>query len=208
MTQNSGNNGALDLNSLGLVPMVIETTGRGERAFDIYSRMLKERVIFLVGPVEDHMANLVVAQLLYLESENPDKDIHLYINSPGGAVNSGLAIYDTMQFIKPDISTVCIGQAASMGAVLLNGGAAGKRFCLPHARIMIHQPLGGFQGQATDIEIHAREILRVREELNTILARHSGKSLEKIQEDTERDNFMNGDEAKEYGLIDEVIEAR
>lgn len=205
MTQISGNNSVSDPTSQGLVPIVIETTGRGERAYDIYSRMLKERVIFLVGPVEDHMANLVVAQLLYLESENPDKDIHLYINSPGGAVNSGLAIYDTMQFIKPDISTVCIGQAASMGAVLLAGGASGKRFCLPHTRIMIHQPLGGYQGQATDIEIHAREILRVREELNNILARHTGKSLEQIQEDTERDNFMNGTEAKDYGLIDEVI---
>lgn len=205
MTQISGNNSVSDPTSQGLVPIVIETTGRGERAYDIYSRMLKERVIFLVGPVEDHMANLVVAQLLYLESENPDKDIHLYINSPGGAVNSGLAIYDTMQFIKPDISTVCIGQAASMGAVLLAGGATGKRFCLPHTRIMIHQPLGGYQGQATDIEIHAREILRVREELNNILARHTGKSLEQIQEDTERDNFMNGTEAKDYGLIDEVI---
>ena len=205
MTQISGNNSVLDPTSQGLVPIVIETTGRGERAYDIYSRMLKERVIFLVGPVEDHMANLVVAQLLYLESENPDKDIHLYINSPGGAVNSGLAIYDTMQFIKPDISTVCIGQAASMGAVLLAGGATGKRFCLPHTRIMIHQPLGGYQGQATDIEIHAREILRVREELNNILARHTGRSLEQIQEDTERDNFMNGTEAKDYGLIDEVI---
>ncbi len=208
MTQISGNNGVLNPTSQGLVPIVIETTGRGERAYDIYSRMLKERVIFLVGPVEDHMANLVVAQLLYLESENPDKDIHLYINSPGGAVNSGLAIYDTMQFIKPDISTVCIGQAASMGAVLLAGGASGKRFCLPHTRIMIHQPLGGYQGQATDIEIHAREILRVREELNNILARHTGRSLEQIQEDTERDNFMNGGEAKEYGLIDKVISQR
>jgi len=208
MTQNIDSSGALNTTNLGLVPMVIETTGRGERAFDIYSRMLKERVIFLVGPVEDHMANLVVAQLLYLESENPDKDIHLYINSPGGAVNSGLAIYDTMQFIKPDISTVCIGQAASMGAVLLAGGAAGKRFCLPHARIMIHQPLGGFQGQATDIEIHTKEILRVREELNTILARHCSKSLDKIQEDTERDNFMDGAEAKKYGMIDDVIEER
>ena len=208
MTQISGNNGVLNPTSQGLVPIVIETTGRGERAYDIYSRMLKERVIFLVGPVEDHMANLVVAQLLYLESENPDKDIHLYINSPGGAVNSGLAIYDTMQFIKPDISTVCIGQAASMGAVLLAGGTSGKRFCLPHTRIMIHQPLGGYQGQATDIEIHAREILRVREELNNILARHTGRSLEQIQEDTERDNFMNGGEAKEYGLIDKVISQR
>jgi len=194
--------------SLGLVPMVIESTGRGERAFDIYSRMLKERVIFLVGPVEDHMANLVVAQLLFLESENPDKDIHLYINSPGGAVNAGLAIYDTMQFIKPEISTVCIGQAASMGAILLAGGAAGKRYALPHSRIMIHQPLGGFQGQATDIDIHAREILRVREELNEILGRHSSQSLDKIQNDTDRDNFMNGEEAKAYGLIDEVIDKR
>jgi ATP-dependent Clp protease protease subunit len=202
------NDGVLNPTNLGLVPMVIESTGRGERAFDIYSRMLKERVIFLVGPVEDHMANLIVAQLLFLESENPDKDIHLYINSPGGAVNAGLAIYDTMQFIKPEISTVCIGQAASMGAVLLAGGAAGKRFCLPHARIMIHQPLGGFQGQATDIDIHAREILRVREELNQILGRHSNQTLDKIQNDTDRDNFMNGEEAKAYGLIDEVIDKR
>ena len=208
MTQNSDKNGAFAPTNQGLVPMVIETTGRGERAYDIYSRMLKERVIFLVGPVEDHMSNLVVAQLLYLESENPDKDIHLYINSPGGAVNAGLAIYDTMQFIKPDISTVCIGQAASMGAVLLAGGATGKRFCLPHTRIMIHQPLGGYEGQATDIEIHAKEILRVREELNNILARHTGRSLEQIQEDTERDNFMDGGEAREYGLIDEVITER
>ncbi len=208
MTQFTDKDGALNPSNLGLVPMVIESTGRGERAFDIYSRMLKERVIFLVGPVEDHMANLVVAQLLYLESENPDKDIHLYINSPGGAVNAGLAIYDTMQFIKPEISTVCIGQAASMGAVLLAGGAAGKRYCLPHARIMIHQPLGGFQGQATDIDIHAKEILRVREELNQILGRHSNQSLDKIQLDTDRDNFMNGQEAKDYGLIDEVIEQR
>ena len=208
MTHFTENDGALNSTNLGLVPMVIESTGRGERAFDIYSRMLKERVIFLVGPVEDHMANLIVAQLLFLESENPDKDIHLYINSPGGAVNAGLAIYDTMQFIKPEISTVCIGQAASMGAVLLAGGAAGKRFALPHARIMIHQPLGGFQGQATDIDIHAREILRVREELNQILARHSNQSLDKIQNDTDRDNFMNGAEAKAYGLIDEVIEKR
>ena len=208
MTYFTENDGALNSTNLGLVPMVIESTGRGERAFDIYSRMLKERVIFLVGPVEDHMANLIVAQLLFLESENPDKDIHLYINSPGGAVYAGLAIYDTMQFIKPEISTVCIGQAASMGAVLLAGGAAGKRFALPHARIMIHQPLGGFQGQATDIDIHAREILRVREELNQILARHSNQSLDKIQNDTDRDNFMNGVEAKAYGLIDEVIEKR
>ncbi len=205
---NYGNNDALDTTNLGLVPMVIETTGRGERAYDIYSRMLKERVIFLVGPVEDHMANLVVAQLLYLESENPDKDIHLYINSPGGAVNSGLAIYDTMQFVKPDISTVCIGQAASMGAILLAGGAAGKRYCLPHTRLMIHQPLGGFQGQATDIEIHAREILRIREKLNNILSHHTGQSIKQIQADTERDNFMDAEEAKKYGLIDEVITKR
>ncbi len=194
--------------SLGLVPMVIETTGRGERAYDIYSRMLKERVVFLVGPVEDHMANLVVAQLLFLESENPDKDIHLYINSPGGAVNAGLAIYDTMQFIKPDVSTVCIGQAASMGAVLLAGGAAGKRYSLPHARMMVHQPLGGFQGQATDIEIHAKEILRVRERLNEILVTHTGRTMGQIRDDTDRDFFMGGDEAKIYGLIDAVITKR
>lgn len=194
--------------ALGLVPMVIETTGRGERAYDIYSRMLKERVIFLVGPVEDHMSNLIVAQLLFLESENPDKDIHIYINSPGGAVTAGLAIYDTMQFIKPDVSTVCIGQAASMGALLLAGGAAGKRFSLPHARMMVHQPLGGFQGQATDIDIHAKEILRVRERLNEILADHTGQKLEKIQEDTERDNFLEGSEAVKFGLIDKVIDKR
>jgi ATP-dependent Clp protease protease subunit len=193
---------------LGLIPMVIETTGRGERAYDIYSRMLKERVVFLVGPIEDHMANLVVAQLLFLESENPDKDIHLYINSPGGAVNAGLAIYDTMQFIKPDVSTVCIGQAASMGALILAGGAKGKRFALPHARMMVHQPMGGFQGQATDIDIHAREILRVRERLNQILAKHTGRSIEQIREDTDRDYFMDGEEAKAYGLIDAVIEKR
>ncbi|HEX20481.1 MAG TPA: ATP-dependent Clp endopeptidase proteolytic subunit ClpP [Acidiferrobacteraceae bacterium] len=197
-----------DPQALGLVPMVIETTGRGERAYDIYSRLLKERLIFLVGPVDDYTANLVVAQLLFLEADNPDKDIHLYINSPGGAVTSGLAIYDTMQFIKPDVSTVCTGQAASMGALLLAGGAAGKRFCLPHARMMIHQPMGGFQGQATDIEIHAKEILRVRERLNAIFVKHTGKDLETIQQDTERDNFMEGEEAKAYGLIDEVIEKR
>ena len=191
-----------------LVPMVVETTGRGERAYDIYSRLLKERVIFLVGPVEDHMANLVVAQLLFLESENPDKDIHLYINSPGGAVTAGMAIYDTMQFVKPDISTVCIGQAASMGAVLLAAGAKKKRFALPHARIMIHQPLGGFQGQATDIDIHAREILRIREELNQVLANHTGQSLKTISKDTERDNFMSGAEAADYGLVDKVIDQR
>jgi len=200
--------GAQYARNLGLIPMVIETTGRGERAYDIYSRMLKERVVFLVGPVEDHMANLVVAQLLFLESENPDKDIHLYINSPGGAVNAGLAIYDTMQFIKPDVSTVCIGQAASMGAVLLAGGTQGKRFCLPHARMMVHQPLGGFQGQATDIEIHAREILRVRERLNQILVKHCGRSMDQIKDDTDRDFFMDGAEAVSYGLIDSVIEKR
>jgi len=200
--------GALDTRNLGLVPMVIETTGRGERAYDIYSRMLKERVIFLVGQVEDHMSNLIVAQLLFLESENPDKDIHLYINSPGGAVTAGLAIYDTMQYIKPDVSTVCIGQAASMGALLLSGGAKGKRFCLPHARMMVHQPLGGFQGQATDIEIHAREILRVRERLNTIMVKHTGRTMEQIEQDTDRDYFLDGTEAVNFGLIDTVIEKR
>lgn len=200
--------GAQEAQALGLIPMVIETTGRGERAYDIYSRMLKERVVFLVGPVEDHMANLVVAQLLFLESENPDKDIHLYINSPGGAVNAGLAIYDTMQFIKPDVSTVCIGQAASMGALLLAGGAKGKRFALPHARMMVHQPMGGFQGQATDIDIHAREILRVRERLNQILVKHTGRTMEQIRDDTDRDYFMDGEEAVKFGLVDRVIEKR
>jgi len=200
--------GALETRNLGLVPMVIETTGRGERAYDIYSRMLKERVIFLVGPVEDHMSNLIVAQLLFLESENPDKDIHLYINSPGGAVTAGLAIYDTMQYIKPDVSTVCIGQAASMGALLLTGGVKGKRFCLPHARMMVHQPLGGFQGQATDIEIHAREILRVRERLNTIMVKHTGRTMEQIEQDTDRDYFLDGTEAMNFGLIDTVIDKR
>lgn len=208
MTQNISDDGALNLTNQGLVPMVIETTGRGERAYDIYSRLLKERLIFIVGSIEDHMANLVVAQLLYLESENPDKDIHIYINSPGGAVNSGLAIYDTMQFVKPNVSTVCIGQAASMGALLLAGGAKGKRYCLPHSRIMIHQPQGGFQGQAADIDIHAREILRVREELNNILVRHTKQSLEKVQKDTDRDNFMNSAEAKKYGIIDDILEKR
>lgn len=191
--------------ALGLVPMVIETTGRGERAYDIYSRMLKERVIFLVGQVEDHMANLIVAQLLFLESENPDKDIHLYVNSPGGVVNAGLAIYDTMQFVRPDVSTVCIGQAASMGAVILAGGAAGKRHALPNSRIMVHQPWGGFQGQASDIDIHAREILKLRERLNGILAAHTGKDLETIERDTDRDRFMSAEAAVEYGLIDSVI---
>ncbi|MEW8495108.1 MAG: ATP-dependent Clp endopeptidase, proteolytic subunit ClpP [gamma proteobacterium symbiont of Stewartia floridana] len=200
--------GMPDAKGLGLVPIVIEQTARGERSFDIYSRLLKERVIFLVGPVEDHMANLVVAQLLFLESENPDKDIHLYINSPGGSVTAGLSIYDTMQFIKPDVSTMCIGQAASMGALLLSGGAKGKRYCLPNSRMMIHQPLGGFQGQATDIEIHAKEILLLRERLNTILADHTGQSLEKVKEDTERDNFMGGEEAVAYGLIDSVLSDR
>ena len=192
----------------GLVPIVIEQSARGERAFDIYSRLLKERVIFLVGPVEDYMANLVVAQMLFLESENPDKDIHLYINSPGGIVTAGLAIYDTMQFIKPDVSTLCIGQAASMGALLLAGGAAGKRHCLPHSRVMIHQPLGGFQGQASDIDIHAREILAVRDRLNKILAKHTGQPLDKIQVDTDRDNFMSGEDAVSYGLIDKVLANR
>jgi ATP-dependent Clp protease protease subunit len=192
----------------GLVPMVVESSGRGERAYDIYSRLLKERVIFLVGQVEDYMANLIVAQLLFLESENPDKEINLYINSPGGSVTAGMAIYDTMQFIKPKVNTVCIGQAASMGALLLTAGATGSRFALPHSRIMIHQPLGGYQGQATDIEIHAQEILRIKQELNEIMAKHSGQDLEIVQGDTERDNFMSAEEAKEYGLIDDVIEQR
>lgn len=201
------NKGALEA-AMNLVPMVVEQTGRGERAYDIYSRLLKERVIFLVGQVEDHMANLVVAQLLFLESENPDKDIYLYINSPGGSVSAGLAIYDTMQFIKPDVSTLCIGQAASMGALLLCGGAAGKRFCLPHSRMMIHQPLAGYQGQATDLEIHTNEVLKTRERLNKIMASHSGKNMEEIQKDTDRDNFMGGDEAVGYGLIDAVLNSR
>jgi ATP-dependent Clp protease protease subunit len=192
----------------GLVPIVIEQTARGERSFDIYSRLLKERVIFLVGQVEDYMANLVVAQLLFLESENPDKDIHLYINSPGGSVTAGMSIYDTMQFIKPDVSTMCIGQAASMGALLLTGGAKGKRFCLPHSRMMIHQPLGGFQGQASDIDIHAREILAIRDRLNHILAHHTGQPIEKIQVDTDRDNFLNANDAVNYGLIDKVLMSR
>jgi ATP-dependent Clp protease protease subunit len=192
----------------GLVPMVVEQSARGERAYDIYSRLLKERVIFLVGQVEDYMANLVVAQLLFLESENPEKDIHLYINSPGGSVSAGLAIYDTMQFIKPEVSTLCIGQAASMGALLLTGGAKGKRYCLPHSRMMIHQPLGGFQGQATDIDIHAREILNVRTRLNTILAKHTGQDIQSIEKDTERDNFMGADSSVKYGLIDAVLSSR
>lgn len=194
--------------ALNLVPMVVEQTSRGERAYDIYSRLLKERVVFLVGPVEDHVANVIVAQLLYLESENPDKDIHFYINSPGGSVSSGLAIYDTMQFVKPAVSTMCVGQAASMGALLLAGGAGGKRYCLPHSRVMIHQPLGGFQGQATDIDIHAREILDARERLNQILAGHTGQSMDTIKQDTERDNFMGAEAAREYGLIDHVLAER
>ncbi len=197
-----------DIKALNLVPMVVEQTPRGERAYDIYSRLLKERVIFLVGPVEDHVANLIVAQLLFLESENPDKDIHFYVNSPGGTVSAGLAVYDTMQFIKPDVSTMCVGQAASMGALLLAGGAAGKRFCLPHSRVMIHQPLGGYQGQATDIDIHAREILKARERLNQILVTHTGQSIDKIQLDTERDKFMSSEEAKDYGLVDAVLSTR
>lgn len=188
-----------------LVPMVVEQTSRGERSYDIYSRLLKERIIFLVGQVEDHMANLVVAQMLFLESENPDKDIYLYINSPGGSVTAGLSIYDTMQFIKPDVSTLCIGQAASMGALLLAGGAAGKRYALPHARTMIHQPLGGFQGQASDIVLHAKEIVEVRERLNKILSVHTGKTMDEIQNDTDRDNFMNAETSVEYGLIDQVM---
>lgn len=200
--------GAQDTRSQGLVPMVVEQTSRGERSYDIYSRLLKERVVFIVGNIEDHMANLVVAQLLYLESDNPDKDISVYINSPGGSVTSGLAIYDTMQFIKPDISTLCIGQAASMGAVLLAGGASDKRYCLPHSRMMIHQPLGGYQGQATDIDIHAKEILKVRDQLNKLLANHTGQTIETIDNDTERDNFMSAEEAKDYGLIDEVLVER
>lgn len=192
----------------GLVPVVIEQSARGERAYDIYSRLLKERVIFLIGEVEDYMANLVVAQMLFLESENPDKDISLYINSPGGVVTAGLAIYDTMQFIKPDVSTLCIGQAASAGALLLAAGTKGKRYCLPHSRVMIHQPLGGYQGQATDIEIHARETLMVRDKLNKILAKHTGKTPEQIARDTERDNFMNAELAVSYGLVDEVLHSR
>ena len=193
---------------MNLVPMVVEQTARGERAYDIYSRLLKERVIFVVGQVEDHMANLVVAQLLFLESENPDKDIALYINSPGGSVSAGLSIYDTMQFIKSDVSTMCVGQAASMGALLLAGGAKGKRYCLPHSRMMIHQPLAGFQGQASDIDIHAREVLETRDRLNRILSKHTGQTIEKIRQDTDRDNFMGGESATAYGLIDRVLERR
>ena len=209
MTYNSFSQFPPDVQAAGgLVPMVVEQSARGERSYDIYSRLLKERVIFLVGQVEDYMANLVVAQLLFLESENPDKDIHLYINSPGGSVTAGMAIYDTMQFIKPNVSTLCIGQACSMGALLLAGGAAGKRYCLPHARMMIHQPLGGFQGQASDIEIHAREILFIRERLNKVLADHTGQPMDVIERDTDRDRFMSGAEAVKYGLIDEMLETR
>ena len=194
--------------ALNLVPIVVEQTARGERSYDIYSRLLKERVVFVVGPVEDHMANLIVAQLLFLESENPEKDIALYINSPGGSVSAGLAVYDTMQFIKPDVSTICVGMAASMGAVLLAGGAKGKRFMLPNSRAMIHQPWGGFQGQATDISIQAREMLNTRERLNTILAHHTGQPIEKIQQDTERDNFKSAEASRDYGLVDHVLERR
>ncbi len=208
MTDMEKEQGVLGASALNLVPMVVEQSARGERAYDIYSRLLKERVIFLVGAVEDHVANLIVAQLLFLESENPDKDIHLYINSPGGLVSAGLAVYDTMQFVKPDVSTMCVGQEASMGALLLAGGAKGKRFALPHSRVMIHQPLGGFQGQASDIDIHAKEILKVRARLNEILAGHTGQPIERIQQDTDRDNFMSGEEAAEYGLIDAVLSSR
>jgi len=198
----------METKALNLVPMVVEQTARGERAYDIYSRLLKERVVFIVGPVEDYMANLVVAQLLFLESENPEKDIYLYVNSPGGSVSAGLAIYDTMQFIKPDIGTICVGQAASMGAVLLAAGAKGKRYALPNSRVMIHQPLGGFQGQATDIEIHTREILDARDRLNRILSTHTGQPIEKIRLDTDRDNFMSGEQAMAYGLVDAVLDKR
>ena len=198
----------MSVTGLNLVPMVVEQTARGERAYDIYSRLLKDRVIFIVGGIEDNVANLVVAQLLFLESENPDKDIHLYINSPGGVVTSGLSIYDTMQFIKPDVSTICIGQAASMGSLLLAGGAKGKRYCLPHSRIMIHQPSGGFQGQASDIDIQAREVLKLKERLNQILAKHTGQPIDKVAQDSDRDNFMDGETAVEYGLIDTVLESR
>ncbi|QYR53718.1 ATP-dependent Clp endopeptidase proteolytic subunit ClpP [Lysobacter soyae] len=199
---------SIETKNLNLVPMVVEQSSRGERAYDIYSRLLKERVIFLVGPIDDYMANVIVAQLLFLEAENPEKDISLYINSPGGVVTAGMAIYDTMQFIKPDVSTICVGQAASMGALLLASGAAGKRYALPNARVMIHQPLGGFQGQATDIDIHAREILTLRQRLNEILAKHTGQSLETIARDTERDNFKSAEAARDYGLVDQVIERR
>lgn len=208
MGERHSKDGVLNTQALNLVPMVIEQSARGERAYDIYSRLLKERVVFIVGAIEDQMANLVVAQLLFLESENPDKDISIYINSPGGSVSAGMAIYDTMQFTTPDISTLCVGQAASMGALLLAGGASNKRYALPHSRIMIHQPLGGFQGQATDVDIHAREILKIREELNQVLAQHTGQPVEQIARDTERDHFLNSAEAKAYGLVDEVLDKR
>ena len=199
---------SLDTRALNLVPIVVEQTARGERSYDIYSRLLKDRVVFIVGPIDDYMANVVVAQLLFLESENPDKDVHLYINSPGGIVTAGLSIYDTMQFIKPDVSTICLGQAASMGSLLLTGGTKGKRYCLPHSRIMIHQPSGGFQGQASDIDIHAREILKVRERLNAIMSKHTGQPVERIERDMERDNFMEAQAAVEYGLVDTVLAKR
>jgi len=198
----------MDEKALNLVPMVVEQSARGERAYDIYSRLLKERVIFIVGPIEDSSANLIVAQLLFLESENPEKDINIYINSPGGSVTAGMAIYDTMQFIKPDVATMCVGQAASMGALLLTSGAKGKRYCLPNSRVMIHQPLGGFQGQASDIDIHAREILKLKDKLNRILQHHTGQDLESIERDTDRDKFMSAEDAQEYGLIDEVLSER
>jgi ATP-dependent Clp protease protease subunit len=198
----------VDTRALNLVPMVVEQTARGERAYDIYSRLLKDRVVFIVGGIDDHVANLVVAQLLFLESENPDKDVHLYINSPGGVVTAGMSIYDTMQYIKPDVSTICVGQAASMGSLLLAGGTKGKRYCLPHARIMIHQPSGGFQGQASDIDIHAREVLKLRARLNEILAKHTGQTVERIERDSDRDNFMDAEAAVEYGLIDTVLRTR
>ena len=197
-----------DILNSGLVPMVVEQTPRGERAFDIYSRLLKERIIFLTGPIDDYISNLVIAQLLFLESENPEKDISIYINSPGGIISSGLAIYYTMQFVKPEVATLCVGQAASMGSLLLAGGAAGKRFALPNSRVMIHQPLGGFQGQASDIEIHAKEILVMKQKVNEILAKHTGKTLKKIEQDTDRDNFLNADEAKSYGIIDDILDSR
>ena len=197
-----------DIFNSGLVPMVVEQTPRGERAFDIYSRLLKERIIFLTGPIDDYISNLVIAQLLFLESENPEKDISIYINSPGGIISSGLAIYDTMQFVKPEVATLCVGQAASMGSLLLAGGAAGKRFALPNSRVMIHQPLGGFQGQASDIEIHAKEILEMKQKVNEILSKHTGKTLKKIEQDTDRDNFLNADEAKSYGIIDDILDSR
>ena len=208
MIDNIMTGGALQADALGLVPMVVEQTSRGERSYDIYSRLLKERVIFLVGQVEDHMANLIVAQLLFLEAENPDKDIHLYINSPGGSVTAGMSIYDTMQFIKPDVSTMCIGQAASMGALLLTGGAKGKRYCLPNSRMMIHQPLGGFQGQASDIAIHAKEILTLKDKLNEIMAYHTGQNMDVIALDTDRDNFLSAQQSVDYGLVDELITSR